>query len=816
VDAHQLLTSGENLHIPMTLDDPIYVIFTSGSTGKPKGAINQHRGIVNRFFNMNDRYQCGPEDTILLTSHHIFDSSVWQIFWPLINGARTVIPLPTQGFDFTLIVDLIDQESVTIADFVPSVFQLLLDYITNITNAHHILRSLRQLIIGGEAMQAAPIWQFMSMFPGVGISNAYGPTETSIGVIFFEVYEKCPDPIPIGRPLHNVYTVILDSHLHPVPIGIAGDLYVGGVCVGLGYLKNQEATDLVFITNPFPEISSKKLYKTGDKAKFLPDGNIQFLGRTDHQVKIRGIRIELGEIERALAEHPDVKDCVVLAQQDQQGDKYLIAYVVPRQQATLTPHDLSHFLKKKLPSSMVPSSYMLLEAFPLTAGGKLHLQALPIPDQSHRVQSATYVPPRTPLEELIGEIWRGLLKIDRISVHENFFELGGHSLLATQVLSRVRTLTHTEVSLRTLFDCPTIAQLANSLEGLRSQNEDEQTPPLRPQNHAGPIPLSFAQERLWFLAQLDPESTAYLMSSSFHLRGALRIPILEASLQLLVQRHAALRTTFKLEQDVPVQIISPEVTVSLSLLDLQSFAATEQSQEVDRILHEEAHLPFDLTIGPLFRFRVFNLAAENHIFLVTLHHIISDGWSMGVFLRELTTAYAALVAKELPSLPELPIQYADYAVWQRDYLQGTELEGQLAYWREQLQAPLTPLALPTDYPRPALQTSRGGNLTRHLAPEILQSLKTFCQAESVTMFMTLLAVLQALLARHSGQEDIVVGTPVAHRNRLELEGIVGLFLNTLVLRTDLSGMPTFRQLLSRVREVCLGAYSHQELPFEKL
>ena len=466
VDANQLLAPRENLHILMTLDDPIYVIFTSGSTGKPKGAINHHRGIVNRFFNMNDRYQCKPQDVILLTSHHIFDSSVWQIFWPLVNGARTIIPRPSPGFDLAHLVELIDQEQVTIADFVPSVFAILLDYVTMIPHAHHSLRSLRQLIIGGEAMQAGPIWTFMSMFPGIGISNAYGPTETSIGVIFFEVHEKCPDPIPIGRPLHNVNAVILDSHLQLVPAGIPGDLYVGGVCVGLGYLHNQEATNKVFIPNPFSEIQSRTLYKTGDKAKFLPDGNIQFLGRIDHQVKIHGIRIELGEIERALAEHPKVKDCVVLAQQDQQGDKYLIAYVIPHQQANLTPHDLSYFLKKKLPSTLVPPSYVLLETFPLTSGGKLHLHALPVPDSTQRLETTAYVPPRTPMEELVAEIWRDLLTVKQIGVHDNFFELGGHSLLAIQVASRLRKQLGIEVKLVNLFDLPTVQSLAEGVEGL--------------------------------------------------------------------------------------------------------------------------------------------------------------------------------------------------------------------------------------------------------------------------------------------------------------------------------------------------------------
>ncbi len=464
VDESQLLAHGSNLQIPVTLDDPIYIIFTSGSTGKPKGAINQHRGIVNRFFNMNDRYQCGEEDTILLTSPHVFDGSVYQIFWPLINGARTIIPSPTKSFDLDLIVNLIDQEQVTITDFVPSVFHLLVEYLTNNPQALPHLMSLRQLLIGGEALQAAPISKFKSMFSGIGITNDYGPTETSIGVIFFEVPEDCPDPIPIGRPLNNVYTLILDPNLNLVPLGIQGDLYLGGACVGLGYLNNSIATGSVFIPNPFPEIKSQKLYKTGDKARYLLDGNIQFLGRADHQVKIRGIRVELGEIERALNEHPEVKDSVVLAREDHRGSNYLIGYIVSQQDSVPTTVGLYHFLKQKLPGSMVPSTFVFIEAFPLTSNGKLNRQALPVPDQTHRAKITAYVSPRTPLEELVAEIWGDLLKVDQIGMNENFFALGGHSLLATQVVARLRNVLELDIPLRTLFEHPTVAQLAREIE----------------------------------------------------------------------------------------------------------------------------------------------------------------------------------------------------------------------------------------------------------------------------------------------------------------------------------------------------------------
>ncbi len=816
VDVNQLLTPRENLHIPMTIDDPIYVIFTSGSTGKPKGAINHHRGIVNRFFNMNDRYHCRQQDVILLTAHHIFDSSVWQIFWPLINGARTIIPRPSQGFDLAHLVDLIDQEQVTIADFVPSVFTILLDYVTTNPHASQSLRSLRQLIIGGEAMQADPIWAFMSMFPRIGVSNAYGPTETSIGVIFFEVYKNCPDPIPIGRPLHNVYAVILDSHLQPVPIGIPGDLYIGGVCVGLGYLQNPEATMKVFIPNPFTELNGPTLYKTGDKAKFLPDGNIQFLGRIDHQVKIRGIRIELGEIERALAAHPEVKDCVVLAQGSQAEGKYLVGYIIPRQNAHLTPGDLQDFLKKKLPHSMIPSSLLLLESFPLTSGGKLNFQALPIPSPTQRLETMSYVPPRTSLETQLATIWQELLKVPHVGIHDNFFELGGHSLLATQVLSRVRTLTTTEVSLRTLFDGPTIAQLAKTLETQTSPMDAVHAPPLCRQPHEGPLPLSFAQQRLWFLAQLEPESPAYLMPYAWRLRGALDRTALEAGLTLLVARQASLRTSFPTIHEQPVQVIAPITPFVLAYRDLSQLSELAQEQEVLRLLDHERQHPMDLTTGPLWRAQLLALGPEEHVFLLTLHHIITDGWSMLLFFRELHALYTEQVTHQALPLAPLPVQYTDYACWQRQWLVGDVLDRQLTYWHTQLAGAPASLELPIARPRPPRQTFRGANHTFTLPASLTHAIQQRSQQAGVTVFMTLLATFSVLLFRYTGQRDLLIGTPISGRTHTEVEDLMGFFVNTLVLRLQVTGQPTFLDVLRLVRATCLEAYAHQDVPFEKL
>ena len=460
VDEQKLTDATPNLNVSLNLDDPIYAIFTSGSTGKPKGAINKHRGIVNRFFNMNDRYGSQEDDVILFTSNFVFDSCVWQLYWPLINGARTVIPPQSFGLDLPQIIAIIEKEKVTITDFVPSVFNILLDYLADNLESHCHLNSLRQLVVGGEAMSSKAIYQFKLYFPSIRISNAYGPTETSIGVIFHEVPSEFTEPIPIGKPLHNVYALILDKHLNPVPIGVTGELYLGGECVGLGYLNNETATRAVFIPNPFAEINSKLLYKTGDLVRYLPDGIIEFLGRIDNQVKIRGIRIELGEVEAVLAQHPEVRRTVVIAREDNPGEKRLIAYVVPNNQQVATAQELRRFLKEKLPEYMIPSTFIVLDSLPLTPNGKIDWRALPVPDSSRICLEVGFVPPHTPTEEILVNLWIEVLGLERVSIYDNFFELGGHSLLTTQLVSRIRQAFSVELPLRAVFEHPTIAELA--------------------------------------------------------------------------------------------------------------------------------------------------------------------------------------------------------------------------------------------------------------------------------------------------------------------------------------------------------------------
>ena len=575
-------------------------------------------------------------------------------------------------------------------------------------------------------------------------------------------------------------------------------------------------TEEKFLPNPFSDEPGTRLYKTNDLARYLPNGNIEFLGRIDNQVKVRGFRIELGEIEAVLAKHPSVKEAVVTARKDISGNKSLVAYIVSHQEQASTIDELRHFLKQKLPDYMLPGAFVLLEALPLTPNGKVDRRALPTPEILPEIDD-NFTAPRSPIEEILAAIWASVLGIKQVSINHNFFELGGHSLLATQVISRVREAFGVELPLHTLFEEPTVAGLAYSVEtASRAKKGSLQALPICPISREGDLPLSFAQQRLWFLDQLMSGTPLYNIPNAIRLKGSLNVRPLEQSLSEIVRRHEALRTTFSAVNGQPIQVIHPAVTLLLPIADLREVPETQREVEAQRLATEEAQRPFDLVNEQLFRVKLLHLAEEEHLLLLTMHHIVSDGWSLGVFMRELTALYEAFSTEKSSSLPELPIQYADFAVWQNEWLVGEVLEVQLNYWKRHLGGQLPVLDLPTDRPRPPVQTYRGARQSLELPYKSTDALKALSQQEGVTLFMTLLAVFQILLYRYTGQEDVIVGSPIANRNRVEVEGLIGFFVNTLVLRTELSGDPSFRELLGRVREVALGAYAHQDLPFEKL
>ncbi len=805
------MESGETFESGVTADNLAYVIYTSGSTGAPKGAMNTHRGIVNRLLWMQDAYKLLSDDTVLQKTPFTFDVSVWEFFWPLLTGARLVVAQPGGHRDSRYLADIIAKQHVTTLHFVPSMLRIFLE-----ESKAEACRSLRRVICSGEALALNLQEAFFSCLPGVELHNLYGPTEASVDVTSWAC---APDAglqfVPIGRPISNTKIYILDSHLKPVPIGAAGELHIGGIGLARGYLNRPDLTAEKFIPDPFSGEPGARLYKTGDLARYRSDGNIEFLGRMDHQVKIRGFRIELGEIEAVLGLHPAIRQAVVVSREDETGDSRLAAYVLPKEDAGPAPTagDLRRFLQQKLPEHMIPSAFVFLDQMPLTPNGKVNRKALPAPDRTRPDGDFGYAAPRTPTEEMLTAIWAGLLGLERVGIHDNFFELGGHSLLATQAASQVRRIFHAEIPLRFLFESPTVADLAALLQS--STQLKTGLPPLRPVNIPENPPLSFSQQRLWFLDRWEAGSSLYNVPRILRICGPLNRNALSRSLNEIVGRHQALRTTFIEDHGQPVQRIASDASIDLPVTGLEHLPPGDRDPEARRLAFAEAAKPFDLARGPLFRAALFRLADSEHILVLTMHHIVTDAWSMGVFFRELGILYQAF-SSELPSpLPDLPIQYPDFAFWQRQCLQGEILNREILHWKKRLDG-LAPLDLPTDRPRPPVLSYRGARMDFTLPPQLLLDLKTLSRQQGVTLFMLLLAAFQTLLHRYTGQQDIATGSVIANRNQSEIENLIGFFVNTLVLRTGFDRNPTFRQLLLRVREVALEAFAHQDLPYEKI
>jgi acyl carrier protein len=646
----------------------------------------------------------------------------------------------------------------------------------------------------------------------------FGQTETTGIVATYPLeapQQEQGASVPIGHPIASSQLYLLDGSGQLAPISVRGEVYVGGSDLARGYLGRPELTAERFVPHPFSSEPGARLYRTGDLARYRLDGTIEFLGRIDQQVKIRGYRIELGEIETVLAQHPAIKACVVLTQEDVSGERYLVAYLVLFQEHMLTVRDLRSFLKDRLPSYMIPSAFVTLDALPLTPNGKVDRRMLPQPKESQDKEHSVQEEIRTQIEELLVGLWSEVLRRTQVGIHEHFFELGGHSLLATRLIARVRATLGVEVPLRAVFETPTVAGLAQRIEQALRKGEGMEVPPLVVRERPEEIPLSFAQQRLWFLDQLQPESTAYLVPRAQHLHGLLDTEAVEKSLEEMVRRHETLRTTFALRSGQPVQVINTSGRYCLPLIDLRGLEQEKRQYEACYLAKKEAQHPCDLEHGPLLRSYLLQLDSEEHVLLLTLHHIITDAWSNLVLIRELVTLYRAFTTEQPSPLTPLPIQYADYALWQRQWLQGEVLEAQLDYWTKRLGG-VPSIELPADYPHPPVLSSRGAAHRFVLSEDLSQALSVFSHQEGVTLFMTLLAAFQVLFYRSTGQSDIVIGTDSANRNRVETEGIIGFFINVLPLRTDLSGRPSFREVLKQVREIVLGAYTHRETPFELL
>ncbi|HEY9665498.1 MAG TPA: amino acid adenylation domain-containing protein, partial [Coleofasciculaceae cyanobacterium] len=829
--------SPENLVNSATPENLVYVIYTSGSTGQPKGVMIQHESLVNYTQTASVEYAISSSDRILQFASISFDAAAEEIFPCLTQGATLVLRTDSMLNSVPTFLQQCRERSITVLDL-PTAFwhQLTVELCEK---QLQLPDQLRLVIIGGERAlpERLATWQ-KHIGKRVQLVNSYGPTEATIVATTSNLSKMAEvdaqlREVPIGHAIPNVQVYVLNPYLQPTPIGVPGELYIGGVGVARGYLNRPELTAEKFIPNPFQKsrgaaeqgssggkedssLNPERLYKSGDLARYLPNGEIEYLGRIDDQVKIRGFRIELGEIETVLGQYSGVRETVVLVREDRPGDKQLVAYIVPNSEQVPTSSELRNYLKGQMPEYMVPSAFVMLEALPLTPNGKVDRRSLPAPDTLRPELDEAFVAPRTPVEELLTGIWSQVLNLERVGIHDNFFHLGGHSLLATQVMSRLYKTFQIELPLRCLFESPTIAELGEHIETAIKAGSGLPVPPLEPVSRDKALPLSFSQQRLWLLNQLEPNSPLYNVHAAVRLTGLLNVTALEQSFNEMVRRHEVLRTRFVTVDGQPFQVVEPALTLTLPVVDLHSLPPTERETKVQYLAQEEANRPFNLAECPLLRCLLLQLDDTEYVLLLTMHHIISDAWSVGVLIQEIGELYKAFSAKKVSPLTELPIQYADFAIWQKQWLQGEMLKTQLTYWKQQLDGAPPLLQLPTDRSRPTVRTFQGATRSLILPKPLTEDIKNLCDREGVTLFMTLLAAFKTLLYCWSGQDDIIVGSPIANRTRSELEGLIGFFTNTLVLRTDLSDNPSFRELLGRVRDRTLEAYTHQDLPFEKL
>ncbi|HEY6330419.1 MAG TPA: amino acid adenylation domain-containing protein, partial [Blastocatellia bacterium] len=794
-----------------------YVIYTSGSTGLPKGVQVSIGSLTNYSVAFSAEHAIGPWDRVLQFASLSFDTSAEEIYPALISGAVLVLRTDAvlgSGVEF---FNEILQHDITVLDLPTAFWHTLTDGIRGNTKLEYLPRLL---IIGGERALGEPLAEWSRLLGSQGrLVNTYGPTESTIVALRCVMVGPASivfdDEPPIGRPVPGAHAFIAARPAELASVGVVGEICIGGRGLARGYLNNADLTAERFVPNAYRREPGARLYRTGDLGRYRHDGNIEYRGRTDHQVKIRGYRVELAEIEAVLCQFWEIREAVVAARENIPGQLLLVAYIVGEEGVDPNPREIQAYLKERLPAFMVPQIFVVLDRLPLTSSGKIDRGALPAPEvDAHH--SNEILAPRTPIEEVTCNIWSAVLRLPMVGVHDNFFEIGGHSLLATQAISRMREAFAVEVAVRQLFENPTPSEMAAIIEHRLRDSKSLASPVILPADRSRPLPLSYAQQRLWFIEQLRPDTPAYNMARAIRISGELNIDHLNRTLTEITRRHESLRTHFPEVDGQVVQMISPPSPFHVRQLSLPNLPAEDENLALASFVVNEVRQPCNLAEGPLFRATLASLGEQDHVLIMVLHHIISDGWSMSVFFAELNALYGAYSRGEKSPLADPCVQYADYTVWQQEWLTDDILREQISYWRNQLNGAPTLLELPTDRPRQQLQTYRAGYQTLRLPAELIGELVALSKREGVTLFMTLVATFEELLARYSGQDDIVVGTPVAGRSRSELEGLIGLFVNTLPLRVDLSGQPTFRELLRRTREVCLGAYAHQDAPFEKI
>ncbi|HKQ36784.1 MAG TPA: amino acid adenylation domain-containing protein, partial [Verrucomicrobiae bacterium] len=777
-------------------DNLAYVMYTSGSSGTPKGVQITQRSLVNHNLAMAKAFELGASDRVLQFASLSFDLSIEEIFPVWLRGGTVVFRPEEIAASMTKFLEFVAQEQITILDLPTAYWHELVDA----CKGKFLPECVRLVVIGGEqaAFDRLKTWTH-DIRHRARLINTYGPTETTVTATMYEPSQECLEcgVFPIGKPIANTSAYVLDEKLQRVEQGNVGELCIGGAGVARGYLNRPELTNERFITHG----EFGRVYRTGDLVREMPDGNLEFLGRLDNQLKVRGFRVEPGEIESVMRQFPPVRDAVVVQRQGR-----LAAYYIRNERCKQV--ELARFLREKLPEYMVPAALVALESFPLTANGKIDRAALPAPEFARPDLEEPFVPPANEREQKIAALWCDVLGLDRVGVRDNFFHLGGHSLQVMQIISRMECELSVAVSVKGFFDNPTISALA------AAASKPMAAPKIRAAEHQGAAPLSFAQQRLWFLDQLQPDSAVYNIPQPIRLKGPLRVDALQQALDDIVRRHEVLRTTYPTVEDAPIQQINPPQPVALRVIDLQSSPQAEREGILHKELVAEAQKTFDLREDLMLRALLVQLDPQENVLLLTIHHIAADAWSLGVILSELATLYNCFSKGQPSPLPELESQYRHFALQRQ--AETNRWDAHLAYWKDQLAQAPSLFEWPTDNPRPALQSHRGGSHRFLIPPEIAERLRALAQAEGCTTFMTLLAAFQTLAFRYTGREDIITGSAIANRSRPEFEGLVGFFVNTLPLRTRLEPRMSFRQLLKCVRQVTIEAYEHQDVPFERL
>lgn len=801
--------SKENQSVGLRPDHLAYCIYTSGSTGNPKGCLLQHAGLVNRLAWMQKAYPLTDQDVILQKTTFSFDVSVWELLWWALHGASVCMLEPGGEKSPELIIETIDKHHATVMHFVPSMLSVFLEYLENDRTKLTQLKSLRQVFTSGEALTLNQAERFNELFTGTALMNLYGPTEASIDVTYFDCKkENLGSTVPIGKPIDNTQIYIIDKSRNLLPLGAIGEICLGGVGLARGYLNRPELTSEKFIANPFRP--GERIYRTGDLGKWRPDGNIEYLGRIDDQVKIRGFRIELDEIASALQSHPKVKDAVVVAWVVKRQDKELVAYYT----GDASILQLKEYLKQQLPSYMVPVYYVNMEAIPLTSNGKANRKALPAPD-SRALAGEAYVAPSADIERTLVEIWSEVLDVPQqnISIRSDFFDLGGHSIKVIRLLGLIHKKLGVKLQLKELFSQSTIEKQAASITGNDSMAYQA----------IGIIPefpvyqLSSAQRRLWVLDHFDGAQSAYNISSVILLEGRLNKVALVEAFEFMIERHEILRTVFREDMDGnPRQQVLGRAAKQFNLKQTDLKQSASREQVLKQLIYQENTESFDLAEGPLWRCHLVCLEQDKHVLIMVHHHIISDGWSMDVFRKELCASYNAYSEDKLPELPPLPVQYKDYAVWHGEQLVSSEIAPHKAYWLKQFEGVVPVLVLPSHKERPMVKTYNGASLNTTLNKQVLDGLSNVGKNIGSTLFMNLLACVNALLYRYTGLQDIVVGSPIAGRNHPDLENQIGFYINTLALRTQFDGLGSYQELLGQIKEVTLSAYEHQLYPYDEL